>query len=294
VIDRFHATATTAGTRIVPSCGFDSVPSDLGVWLVADWIRREWRQPTVKALGAFTLKGGVNGGTLDSVLNLSEAGLGGLGDPILLNPESHRTPTERRPPDRRSVEWSDELQRWLVPFFMAPVNTRVVRRSNALLEDWGEGYARPALVPFEYDEVLETSSRVRGWSMVAALAIGFGALRTRAGRAIARRFVPAPGQGPSEASMDNGFFRTRLLAEAADGRKALATFSDTGDPGNRATVKMLCEAALTLAVTPRDALPGGAARGGVLTPATALGAPYAERLRNAGMTLTVGPFPAAP
>jgi short subunit dehydrogenase-like uncharacterized protein len=93
--------------------------------------------------------------------------------------------------------------------------------------------------------------------------------------------------------MDGGFFRTRLLAEAADGRKALATFSDTGDPGNRATVKMLCEAALTLAVTPRDALPGGAARGGVLTPATALGAPYADRLRKAGMTLSVGAFPTA-
>ena len=90
--------------------------------------------------------------------------------------------------------------------------------------------------------------------------------------------------------MDQGFFRCRLMGEGEDGRRALATLSFQGDPGNRATVTMLCESALLLC-EPRDGLPGGAERGGVLTPATALGLPLLERLRVAGLTATVEDLP---
>jgi short subunit dehydrogenase-like uncharacterized protein len=297
LIDRFHARAAADGTRIVPLCGYDSVPSDAGVLLVADWIRREWGQPTVRVLAAFSAKGGINGGTIDSALTLAESGQRrALADVLLLNPETHRTEDERqRSPDRKRVEWSAELDRWLAPFFMAPVNTRVVRRSNALLDTWGEGYARPALVPFTYDEALETRSRISALTITAGTGLFFGLIGRPTGRRLVRSVAPSPGQGPSDKTMDGGFFRTRLIGEAADGRKALGTFAGTGDPGNRATVKMLCEAALLLATHPRETpareeLPGGSARGGILTPATALGRPYLERLRAVGITLTVEPL----
>jgi short subunit dehydrogenase-like uncharacterized protein len=286
VIDRFHAKAAADGTRIVPCCGFDSVPSDIGALVLVDHVRRALGQPTVRVLATFSLRGGINGGTVDSALTMSESGRG-MGDVLLLNPESHRSEAERaRSRDRRSVEWSGDHQRWLCPFVMAPVNTRIVRRSAALLDDWGEGYAGGA--GFTYDEAMETRSRLTAWSMTLGLGLGFAALRTRPGRAIARRLAPSPGQGPSEQVMDEGFYRVRLRAEAADGRVVWGTVADRGDPGNRATVKMLCEAALLLATTPADQLPGGSSRGGVLTPATALGLPYVERLRSAGMTLEAG------
>jgi short subunit dehydrogenase-like uncharacterized protein len=285
LIDRFHARAAADGTRIVPLCGFDSVPSDLGTWVLARWIRERWDQDTVRVLSGFQAKGGFNGGTLASALTMAETSADAMTDELLLNPETHRQGP--RTPDRRGVVWSEELGRWLAPFFMAPVNTRVVRRSAALLDSWGEGYGRS----FVYDEALESRSRLTALGVSAGTRLMDRALRTGLGRRAARRLGPAPGEGPSEATMDAGFFRTRLLGEAADGRKALCTFSGEGDPGNRNTVRLCCEAALLLALTPREQLPGGPSRGGLLTPATALGAPYAERLRAAGMTLEVAPHP---
>lgn len=291
LIDRHHAQAAADGTRIVPFCGYDSVPSDLGAWMVADWVRREWGQPTVRVLGAFYARGGFNGGTLDTVLHLMEHDARAMDDPLLLNPEAHRSDEERRHnQDRKGVGWSPELGRWLTPYFMAPVNTRVVRRSSALFEDWGEGYARGAAVPFRYDEAMETRSRASALAIAGGLGLSFSLMRGAFGRGLVRLVAPAPGEGPSERMMEEGFFRTHLLGEAADGRLALGTLAGQGDPGNRSTVRMLCEAAILLATADRDLLPGGSARGGVLTPATALGAPYAERLRQAGMTLEVAPI----
>lgn len=105
-------------------------------------------------------------------------------------------------------------------------------------------------------------------------------------RAALGRMLPAPGEGPSEHSMDNGFFRCELVAEGEDGRRILVTLADDGDPGNRATVKMLCESALALAVD-FDALPGAPHLGGILTPATAFGMVLRRRLENAGMRIHV-------
>ena len=99
-----------------------------------------------------------------------------------------------------------------------------------------------------------------------------------------KSLAPKPGQGPSQKTMDNGFFRCELVGIAADGRKIYGTVSDKGDPGNRATVKFLCESALSLALN-ADQLPGGKQRGGVLTPATGLGDVLVSRLRKAGMRL---------
>ncbi len=96
--------------------------------------------------------------------------------------------------------------------------------------------------------------------------------------------TPKPGQGPSEAVMDGGFFRVRLLGTAEDGREVMVTLSSAGDPGNRVTVKILCESALALALD-TDALPGGPSRGGILTPATGLGDVLVSRLKNTGFVM---------
>ena len=107
-----------------------------------------------------------------------------------------------------------------------------------------------------------------------------------------KALAPKPGHGPSQKTMDNGFFRCDLVGIAADERKVYGVVSDKGDPGNRATVKFLCESALSLALNAEE-LPGGPQRGGILTPATGLGDVLVKRLRNAGMRLETsdhGPF----
>lgn len=282
LIDRFHGEAAARGVRIVPCCGFDSVPSDLGTWLVADWIRRTWDQPTRLVRGAFAAGGGgLNGGTLASALAMGEAGrLEELNDPFLLSPPGQRG-DPARVADRKGVEWDPDLERWLAPFFMAPINTRVVRRSAGLLAEAGSPYGEP----FRYDEALETRSRLRAWGFAAGMAAAEPFLRRRLGRRLLGRLGPEPGQGPSEEAMARGWFRCRLLGVAADGRKALGEVSGQGDPGNRATVTFLCEAALAL-VRDREALPD---RAGILTPATAFDGVLAERLRErAGYRVEVG------
>jgi short subunit dehydrogenase-like uncharacterized protein len=112
-------------------------------------------------------------------------------------------------------------------------------------------------------------------------------MRSGLGRRFLKALAPSPGHGPSEKTMDNGFFKCELVGIATDGRKVRGEISDKGDPGNRATVKLLCESALALALN-FDSLPGGITRGGILTPATALGDVVAGRLRKAGMKVEVG------
>ena len=106
-------------------------------------------------------------------------------------------------------------------------------------------------------------------------------------RPLMKAALPAPGQGPSEKTMNEGWFRCDLVGTTSDGRKVKGLIRDQGDPGNRATVKFLCESALCLALN-SDELAGGHQRGGILTPATALGDVLAERLRKTGMVIEVG------
>jgi short subunit dehydrogenase-like uncharacterized protein len=122
--------------------------------------------------------------------------------------------------------------------------------------------------------------------MSAGMSASQAALQLAPVRALTRRLAPAPGEGPSEGSMDGGSFRCELVGLGAGGEIARAQVADRGDPGNRATTKMVCEAALALA-GPAAGLPGGTKRGGVLTPASGLGEVLVERLRAAGMTLKV-------
>ena len=279
LIDSYHERASRSGTRIVPMCGFDSVPSDLGALWVARHLRREHGEGTRRVSASYRLRGGLNGGTLATMLSMAENAelRRAVADPLLLNPPSARD-GDSAPPDRRRASFDGDRQAWLTPFFMAPINTRVVRRSAALFADYGAPYGDA----FCYEEALETSRRGKAYAVAALSGAMFSAAKTRAGRAALAKLGPAPGQGPSPKTMERGFFAARFVGESDRGRKVMATLSCRGDPANYVTVTILCEAALLLAQTPRNDLPGGSGRGGLLTPATGLGLPLLDRLRAAG------------
>ncbi|MBU6436061.1 MAG: saccharopine dehydrogenase NADP-binding domain-containing protein [Betaproteobacteria bacterium] len=294
LIERHHASAAHSGTRIVPCCGFDSVPSDIGAWLVAHALWQQHGEPCASVRASFTLRGGFNGGTLASALNLMEQGQGAaLADPFLLNPAGTRPADASAHADPIGPHLDADFGAWQAPFFMGPVNTRVVRRSAALLQAAGDAAYAPQ---FSYQEYLRFGAGALRGAAAAGFSAGLGAtqlaLRFAAPRALAKRLAPAPGAGPSERAMDGGWFRCELVARSASGNMVRGQLQDQGDPGNRATTKFVCEAALALACD-SERLPGGAARGGVLTPAVALGAVYAERLRAAGMTVEPLPQPPA-
>jgi len=292
MIARHHDGAAERGIRIVPFCGFDSVPSDLGAHVVARHVRAALGAPCAEVRGYFRLAGGLNGGTIATVLHTLESGRArGLGDPFLLDPPVAHTPRQvRRSQDAVAPRRDPDTGRWVGPFFMAPTNTRVVRRSAALAAQWGEPYGPE----FVYQEYLAYGAGplapVKAAAGTAGMALFGAALVWRPTRRVLSSRLPRPGMGPSESTMERGWFTCDLLGIAEDGRRVRGRIHHRGDPGNRATVRFACEAALALALD-GDRLPGGARRGGVLTPATALGDVLVERLRRAGVTIEVGSYP---
>ncbi|MCO4763127.1 MAG: saccharopine dehydrogenase NADP-binding domain-containing protein [Myxococcales bacterium] len=280
LIDAWHDKAAAEGTRIIPFCGFDSVPSDLGAWMVCQAIRQQTGGGTRSVRASAKLGGGgLNGGTLASALQAGESGnLAALADVLLLNPADQRSPQEaERSPDWHGVKFDKDLKCYLTPFVMAAVNTRVVRRSRALLAQGEGNYGGE----FAYAECMETSKKHVAWMTALGLGVVGTLLASGPGRSLLRRVGPAPGAGPSEEAMDAGWFRLRMVAEAEDGSRYLGTIKGQGDAGNRSTVRMVCESALTLACD-GDQLPGGPNLGGILTPATGLGGALLSRLRATG------------
>ncbi len=284
MIDRHHADAAKSGTRIVPGCGFDSVPSDLGAWLVARALQKQHGERCVSVKACFSMRGGLNGGTAASMFNaLDEGAQAQLDDPFLLNPEGTAPTDAAAHRDPAGALRDADFDGWLAPFVMGPINTRVVRRSVALLA--ASGLYAPE---FRYQEYALIGRGAGGALAATAVAVGMAAGRSALAfeplRRIAQRFAPAPGEGPSERTMDQGSFRCELIGVGERGRMQRGRIAGRGDPGNRATTVFVCEAALALALDAKK-LPGGAHMGGVLTPSTALGDALAKRLRAAGMTV---------
>ena len=286
LIDRYHEKAAQSGTRIVPFCGFDSIPSDLGAFVVAEYIRKQLGTTCSSVHAYFSMSGGVNGGTIATAFNMYESGQAAAArDPFILNPRRDATPAQAEAnADVRNPSYSSEIDSWVGPFIMGPINTRVVRRSNALFAETGEAYG----LDFTYQEYMKFGGPL-GWLPATALTSG-GALFQLAMetplRPLLKSVLPQPGSGPSEKTMDEGWFKCDLVGKTEDGRVVKGRISDQGDPGNRATVKFLCESALCLALQAEE-LPGGKGRGGVLTAATAFGHVLENRLRNAGMKIEV-------
>jgi short subunit dehydrogenase-like uncharacterized protein len=281
MIDAHQARAVETGARIVHACGFDSVPSDLGCYFLQQQAVARYGQPcsSVK-LFVRRMQGAFSGGTVASILNALETAQADpaqrkvMGHPYALNP-----PGERKGPDGRdqSTPLKDsDAECWTAPFVMASVNTRIVRRSHALL-GWPWGHR------FRYSEAVSTGTGLAGLARataITALLGGFlaaGSLRP-ARRAMNRLFLPQPGEGPDEAAREAGGFDLRLIGRhpAAPGRRLVARVTGQRDPGYGATARMLGEAAICLAL--EDAVLPVA--GGCWTPSTACGELLIGRLQE--------------
>jgi short subunit dehydrogenase-like uncharacterized protein len=284
---QLHEVAATSGARIVHACGFDSVPSDLSVLLAAEQARADGEgELTDTVLHVVAMKGGVSGGTIDSARAQVEAVAQDaslrrvLADPYALSPDRAREPDPGDSADSLLPAHDAELGRWVAPFVMAPFNTRIVRRSNAL-QDWAYGRS------FRYREVMGVGRSPLAPALATATAAGLGAglaaLSFRPTRAVLDRVLPSPGRGASEEARRNGRFRIEVMARTTTGARYVVTFAAQGDPGYAATAVMQGESALCLALD-RARLPE---RAGVLTPATAMGAPLADRLRAQGFEISV-------
>ncbi len=293
-IDSYHEEAARTGAKIVNSCGYDSVPSDLSVYqlyrrTVAD-NTGELGDTTLIA----TLRGGVSGGTIDSGRAMMEAVAADkskgaiLRHPYSLSPDKSMDPDIGRQSDlvlERAREIDPSLDGWVGTFVMAAHNTKIVRRSNGLL---GWVYGKN----FRYRETMGAGNSplapvvAAGISggVVAGIAAGGLLSRFRAGLAALDRILPAPGTGPGERTGENGWFRMRTYTRTTSGARYLATFAGQGDPGYKATAVLLGESGLALAFDPKPDIAG------ILTPAAAMGDVLTERLRAAGMTIDVEPL----
>ena len=283
-IDSCHETAVRTGARIVHSCGFDSVPSDLGVLLTHEAAAADGAgdlEDTTLVVRA--LRGGISGGTLASGLGqiddmrASKSNRRIVTDPYALSPDRGAEPKLGDERELSRARNDPDLGQWIGPFMMAGFNTRIVRRSNALLE-WAYGRQ------FRYREVTGFGPGRAGSARAFAVTAGMTALMAGVAfpqsRALLRPVLPKPGDGPSEKTRRTGFFRIQVHARTSGGARYLTRVEAHGDPGYAATAVMLGESSLCLALD-RDHLPG---RAGVLTPATAMGVTLADRLRAAGHT----------
>jgi len=286
-IERCNDLAAASGARIVHSCGFDSIPSDLGVLLLHERARaQDAGELEDTTLLLVSMKGGLSGGTVDSARVQTAAVRADrslsrlLADPYVLSPDRDGEPDLGRQRDTTLMTRDADAGVWTGPFAMAAYNTKIVRRSNALR---GWAYGRQ----FRYREVMSVGDSVvapaLAVGMAAGLWLGDVGMRYWPMRAVLDRVLPAPGQGPSEKARREGHFRIEIRTRTSTGARYRAVVAADGDPGYDATAVMLGQSALCLAVD-RDRLPPGA---GVLTPATALGLPLVDRLRIAGFELTV-------
>ena len=271
MIDAHHATAQASGARIVFSCGFDSIPFDLGVWMLQDQMIQRFGAPAPRVRGRVRkMKGTFSGGTAASLKATMAAAatqpgvLDLLRNPFALTPgfEGPRQPSGNKP----MVDEALGADVWVAPFVMAAINTRNVHRSNFLLQQaWG--------ADFVYDEMLVTGKGEKGKAMADAVA---------ADKSLASDDGPKPGEGPSRAEREAGFYDVLFLGTGRNGETLRVGVQGDRDPGYGSTSKMIAESAMCLL---QDA---SATPGGIWTPASAMGQRLIDRLQaHAGLTFAV-------
>jgi short subunit dehydrogenase-like uncharacterized protein len=287
MISSYVSAAARSGARIVHCCGFDSIPSDLGVYHLQHLSRERFGVPCPRvSMRVRSVRGGLSGGTVASLLNvLTEAAANPalrkeLADPYSLCPESHQPHVAQ--PQTSLAAFDRDHQAWTGPFVMAAVNMRIVHRTNALL---GTPYGED----FRYDEAMLTGRGVGGRARAFALATGLAAFMAagslKPSRWLLERFVlPSPGEGPSPEAQRRGNFDLRFVGRTSDGRELRTQVTGDRDPGYGSTARMLGQAAVCLALD----VPKEARRGGFWTPASAFGDRLIPRLQqHSGLAFTV-------
>ena len=287
MIVKYADAAKQSGARIVSCCGFDSIPSDLGVhFLQQHGQQRFGRYFNSIKLAVNAMKGGASGGTLASMIEAVKAAKSDtklrkdMSNPYILCPE---IPDLRHPQvSIKGPAYDADFQRWSAPFIMEAINARVVLRSNMLL---GMAYGDD----FLYREQMITGKGFKGRLSAIGLTAGLGLFAVTVIinplRAFMQRYVlPKPGEGPSPEAQLAGYFDLSLLGKNEDGKTLKVRVTGDRDPGYGCTAKMLAQASLCLAfdITQEQC------NGGFWTPATAMGDQLTDRLtQHAGMTFTI-------
>ncbi|MFT5433576.1 MAG: short subunit dehydrogenase-like uncharacterized protein [Myxococcota bacterium] len=283
MIDDHEATAKQSGARIVHCCGFDSIPSDLGTFFMHRHLQRNGQKLKRVGFRINKMKGALSGGTIASMMNIIDEAKKSrdlrrlLSDPYALNPKGEREGPDGR--DQMGARFDETAQSWTAPFIMAAVNTRIVRRTNALL-DYPYGHE------FGYDESTLMGKGLPGRARATAFSAAIGAFMGGAAfsptRALLDIVLPSSGDGPDEAAREAGFYDIKLFAETQSGDIVVGRVKGDRDPGYGSTCKMLGESAVCLAMG-EASLPGGS-----WTPASAMGDALIDRLtRRAGLSFEV-------
>ena len=278
MIDAYHSTAQKSGARIVHSCGFDSIPSDMGVYYMQQQAQERLGKPLQKIkYSLLKSKGGMSGGTAHSMLNILKLAAADkrvrkvLTNPYALNPDPSKRGVDG--PDQSGVEFSDDIGRWTAPFLMAGINTRIVRRTSALLGDqYGDG--------FSYTETMATGQGPKGYLSAKSISAAIKSMAvmsfTSIGRSVLGKVLPAQGEGPVVDPDNPGFYVIQFNGETASGERLVGKLYGDGDPGYGSTSKLLAESGICIG---KDDL--GLA-GGFWTPASAMGDPLLKRLQDKG------------
>ncbi len=287
MINAHQKDAEASGARIVPACGFDSIPSDMGVYFLQNQAHKKFGHAMNRVkLRVRSMRGGASGGTVASILNIIEevrkdpevAKI--VRNPYALAPEGMRSGI--RQPGVNLFEYDKDVDSWVGPFIMAAVNTRVVHRTNALMR-------YPYGSDFKYDEAMIMGQGIKGRLRAASLSAAVGAFIVGGAFAPTREILkktllPKPGQGPSPEKQEKGFYKLHLIGKDISGNELRVTVTGDRDPGYGSTRKMLGEAAVCLF---KD-IDKKEVQGGFWTPASAMGNKLLDRLiANAGLTFTV-------
>jgi len=285
MIDAHSAEAVRTGARIVHACGYDSIPSDLGVWFTQQQAQQRFGEPCERiSMRVGTTRGGVSGGTIASMMNLMEEASKDLdlrrilADPYALAPPDLRTGPPQ--PDLMRPARDEVSGEWIAPFVMGTVNTRVVHRSHALLgRPWGPS--------FRYDEAMAMGAGAVGAAKAGGLSGGLGVFMGLAAigpvRHALNRVLPKPGTGPSPRAQEAGHFEFRFYGRTTGGDSIQTQVRGQRDPGYGATARMLGEAADCLVHLDHSDVAGG-----FWTPSTAFGDRLVERLEaNANVHFSV-------
>ena len=287
MIHAYEKTARKSGARIVHCCGFDSIPSDLGVHFLQQQASERLGEPCTRVkMRVKAMRGGFSGGTVASLMNVVKEASANpalrkqLANPYSICPEGYAP--EVRQPNVTSAQFDADFDAWVAPFVMSAINTRIVQRSNALSK---QAYG----ADFTYDEAVLTGRGLKGRLAATGMTAGLAGFMVAGAIAPARwaleRFVlPAPGEGPSAEAQKSGFFDLRFIGRTADGRSIRTRVTGDRDPGYGSTAKMLGQAGACLA----QDMDNSGVKGGFWTPATIFGDRLIARLiKHSGLTFEV-------